>query len=59
MPVIVQLQGPPVLVQGVPQLSVPVVVLLQAGAAALQLPSDTQPQTAPVLEHMTPQLSVP
>ena len=48
----------PVLLQGVPQLSVPVVVFSQAGSGALQLPLDTQ-QGWPSFRHRLLQLSVP
>ena len=42
-----------------PQLSVPVVVVPQAGAIASQEPSETQAQAPPVLLQAVPQLSTP
>lgn len=49
----------PVLEHALPQLSVPLVVVSQAGTAAVQEPSGTQAQAGPVLEQAPPQLSTP
>lgn len=58
-PLDTQAHAPPTLLQGLPQLSTPLVVVSQAGFGALQDPLDTQAHAPPTLVQWVPQLSTP